>query len=351
MKQHFHKFTLLATTLLLALAAHATETSLKAEFTVLKRFPLAGEGGWDYLTVDAPHHHLFISRSTHVQVMDTNTGALVGDILNTPGVHGIALAPQFDKGFISNGRDNSVTVISLSTLATLNKIATPEGKKPDFIFFEPSTEDVYVFNGQSNNATVIDAKTDQIKGTVALSGKPEAAVSDLNGSVYVALEDKNAVAKIKQSTLLEAAVFKVPHCDEPAGLAISQTTKELFVGCHNKGLYLVDSQTGKTLSKSRIGEDVDADAFDGKINLVFTSQADSTFTVTQYLPKSKGHSKLKAKQTLITPKGSKTLAYDPEAQLIYLVSAQFESVKNAEGVAKKQVIPNSAEVLVIGAQK
>jgi hypothetical protein len=167
----------------------------------------------------------------------------------------------------------------------------------------------------------------------------------------VALEDKNAVAKIKQSTLLEAAVFKVPHCDEPAGLAISQTTKELFVGCHNKGLYLVDSQTGKTLSKSRIGEDVDANAFDGKTNLVFTSQADSTFTVTQYLPKSKGHSKLKAKQTLITPKGSKTLAYDPEAQLIYLVSAQFESVKNAEGVAKKQVIPNSAEVLVIGAQK
>jgi YVTN family beta-propeller protein len=257
MKKHFHKLSLLATTLLFTLATHATEAnthdgakkaSLKAEFTVLKRFPLAGEGGWDYLTVDAPHHHLFISRSTHVQVMDTETGALVGDILNTPGVHGIALAPQLDKGFISNGRDNSVTVISLSTLLNLNKIPTPEGKKPDFIFFEPSTEDVYVFNGQSNNATVIDAKTDQIKGTVALSGIPEAAVSDLNGYVYVALEDKNAVAKIKQSHLHEAAVFKVPHCDEPAGLAISQRTKELFVGCHNKGLYLVDSQTGKTLS-------------------------------------------------------------------------------------------------------
>lgn len=320
--------------------------AMAGDLEVLHRFTLGGEGGWDYLSYDAPSHRLFISRGQHVQVVDPRSGSVVGDIPDTPGVHGIALAPDLDKGFTSNGGDNSVGVFTASSLKTTAKIATPKGEKPDFIAYDETTKQVLAFNGRSHNLSVIDAVGEKLVATVALAGKPEAAVSDGRGMAFVDIEDKNALQAIDLKTRAVVATWPLPGCDEPAGLAIDRAARRLFVGCHNKALLVVNADTGKTVAQLPIGEGVDANGFDAQRGLVFSSQGDGTLSVIQAAP---GDS-YKLRQTVATARGARTMALNAAEHQVYLVTAEFDEQPPAAGQTRprRTMKPGSFTLLVVG---
>jgi DNA-binding beta-propeller fold protein YncE len=339
MSAKFHLSGLLAC-LLLPLTAAA------GDFEVLHRYTLGGEGGWDYLSYDAPSHRLFISRGQHVQVVDPRSGSVVGDIPDTPGVHGIALAPELDKGFTSNGRDNSVSVFTASSLKTTGKIATPLGQNPDFIAYDESTKQVLAFNGRSHNASVIDAVGEKLVATIALAGKPEAAVPDGRGMVFVDIEDKNALQAINLKTGAVVATWPLAGCDEPAGLAMDRAARRLFVGCHNSTLLVVNADTGKTVAQLPIGEGVDANAFDAQRQLVFSSQGDGTLAVIH----AAGADSFKVQQTVATARGARTMAVNAADHQVYLVTAEFDEQPPAQGQTRprRTMKPGSFTLLVVG---
>lgn len=334
-------------TAIAALAAPLISLGAAAsDFRVLDQYKIDGEGGWDYLTYDAPSNRLFIARSQHVQVVDPKTGALVGDIADTPGVHGTALAIDLDKGFTSNGRDNSVTVFTASTLKTIKKVSTPAGENPDFIAYDSSTRRVVAFNGRSRNASIIDAVNEQLLTTVALTGKPEAAVADGRGMMFVEIEDKNELQSIDLKTGAVVATWALAGCDEPAGLGIDKTTRRLFVGCHNKTMLVVDADGGKVVTRLEIGEGVDAVTFDEQRKLAFSSQADGTLSVIQET----SADSFKLVQTVSTARGARTMALNPVDHRIYLVTAEFEELPPAAGQTRprRAMKPGSFRLLVVG---
>ena len=341
------KFRLSGLSALLAMALALLPLAAAAgDLDILHRFPLGGEGGWDYLSYDAPSHRLFISRGQHVQVVDPRSGSVVGDIPDTPGVHGIALATELDKGFTSNGGDNSVSVFRASSLKTTAKIATPKGEKPDFIAYDEATKQVLAFNGRSHNASVIDAVGEKLVATVALAGKPEAAVPDGRGMAFVDIEDKNLLQAIDLKTRAVVATWPLPGCDEPAGLAMDRAARRLFVGCHNRRLLVVNADTGKTLTQLPIGEGVDANGFDAQRGLVFSSQGDGTLSVVQAGP---GDS-YKVRQTVATARGARTLAVDAAEHRVYLVTAEFDEQPPEPGQTRprRNMKPGSFTLLVVG---
>ena len=317
-----------------------------ADFEVLHRFTLGGEGGWDYLSYDAPTHRLFISRGQHVQVVDPRSGAIVGDIPDTPGVHGIALAPELDKGFTSNGRDNSISVFTASNLKTTAKIPTPKGENPDFIAYDEGTRQVLAFNGRSHNASVIDAVGDRLVATIALAGKPEAAVADGRGLMFIDIEDKNQLQAIDLKTRAVVATWSLPGCDEPAGLAMDRAARRLFVGCHNKTLLVVNADTGKTVAQLPIGDGVDANGFDTERGLVFSSQGDGTLSVIQ----AAAADSFKPRQTVATARGARTMALNAVDHEVYLVTAEFDEQPAAAGQTRpsRTMKPGSFTLLVVG---
>lgn len=313
---------------------------------VLRRYTLGGDGGWDYLSYDAPSHRVFIARGQHVQVVDPRSGAVVGYIPDTPGVHGIALAPALDKGFTSNGRDNSISVFTLSGLKTTAKIATPLGENPDFIAYDEATKQVLAFNGRSHNASVIDAAGNLLVATIPLAGKPEAAVADGHGRMFVDIEDQNALQAIDLKTRAVTAIWPLAGCDEPAGLAIDRAARRLFVGCHNQTLLVVDADSGKTVAQLPIGEGVDANAFDAERGLVFSSQGDGTLSVIQAVP----GGRYKARPTVATARGARTMALNPVEHEAYLVTAEFDEQPPAAGQTRprRTMKPGTFSLLVVG---
>src|SRR6202049_4595497 len=205
------------------------------QYRIAHEVPLPGDGGWDYLTFEPGGHRLFIAHGTHVQVVDTDELALAGEIADTPGVHGIALAPDLGRGYISAGRAGSIVVFDLHTLARLKQIKTT-GDNPDAIVYDAPTHRVFTFNGRGRNATAVDAKTDAVLGTIALDARPEFAVSDGQGHVYVNLEDKSSLAVIDAQRLSVASVWPITGCREPSALALDARGQRLFAGWHNKGM-------------------------------------------------------------------------------------------------------------------
>jgi len=340
-----HKFRL-PRLLACALLALLPLAAAAGDLEVLHRYTLGGEGGWDYLGYDAPSHRLFISRGQHVMVVDPRSGSVVGDIPDTPGVHGVALAPELDKGFTSNGRDNSVSVFTASSLKTTSKIATPKGENPDFIAYDESTKQVLAFNGRSHNASVIDAVGEKLIATVPLAGKPEAAVSDGRGQMFVDIEDKNALQSIDLKTGAVVATWPLAGCDEPAGLAIDRAARRLFVGCHNKVLLVVNADTGKTVAQLPIGEGVDANGFDAQRKLVFSSQGDGTLSVIQ----AAAADNYKIAQTVATARGSRTMAVNAVEHQVYLVTAEFDEQPPAPGQTRprRTMKPGTFSLLVVG---
>ncbi len=293
------------------------QTSSPSGYHLEKKITLGGEGGWDYLSVDSEAHRLYISRSTHAMVIDTESGKVVGDIPNTAGVHGIAFVPEMGKGFTSNGRDSTVTVFDLKTLKVLSQI--PVGKNPDAIIYDPASKRVFTFNGASRDATAIDAKSAKVVGTIALDGRPEFAVSDGEGRIYVNLEDKSAVASFNSSTLKVENRWPLAPCEEPTGLALDRKHHRLFAGCANKLMAIMDAQNGHVLTTLPIGDGVDATAFDPKNNLAFSSNGEGTLTVIR----EDAPDKFSVLGNVVTQKGARTMTLDANTHRVYLVSADF----------------------------
>ena len=299
-------------------AAQATGAPRAGTYHIVKEIPAGGEGGWDYLTVDTAAHRLYISRSTHVMVVDTDRDSVIADIPNTPGVHGIALAPSLGKGFTSNGRDSTVTVFDLKTY-TATATVKVTGRNPDAIMYEPVSGRVFTFNGGSANATAIDARTNAVVGTVDIGGKPEFARSDAAGRVYVNNEDKSEIVVFDAKTLAVLAHWPLAPCEEPSGLAMDRTGMRLFSGCSNKLMAVVDMASGKVVTTLPIGDGVDANAFDPATKLAFSSNGDGTLTV--YHADDPSHFSLVG--TVTTRRGARTMALDERTHKIYTVSAQF----------------------------
>ena len=299
---------------LVVVAAHPARAASAADYAVREHWAIGGDGKWDYLTVDAPHRRLFVSRSTRVQVIDLGTGKLVAEIANTPGVHGIALAPDLKRGFTSNGKADSVTVFDLDTLATIAEVKI-SGRDPDAIVYDAPSRRVYTFNGHSNNVTVIDGASAKEIATIALPGRPEFAQSDGTGRLFVNLEDKNELAVIELSKGSVQATWPLAPCDEPTGLALDVARQRVFSVCHNKLLIVSDAGSGKRIASLPIGSHVDATAFDPATSLIFSSNGDSADvtivhaqSADQYEPSGR----------LVTAAGSKTMALDPTTHLIYV---------------------------------
>jgi YVTN family beta-propeller protein len=315
----------------------------------LREIRVGGEGGWDYLSADATGRRLYVTHNTKVIVIDTDKDEVVGQITGTPGVHGFAIAPSLHRGFSSNGRSNTVSIINLDTLKTTMKVET--GKNPDCIIYEPGQQEVYAFNGRDNSATVIDAATGKVTATVPLAGKPEFAVADVSASrVYCNLEDKNQVVAIDTTKHEVANTWPIAPGEEASGMAIDTIHQRLFIGCHNKLMEMIDSSNGKVLAMVPIANGVDANAFDPVTGLAFASCGDGITTIA----KMDGSDKLEVAQSLTTRRGARTMALDPGSHKIYLATADYETQdEQPEGQPNRRpkMIPNTFKVLVYGLNK
>jgi DNA-binding beta-propeller fold protein YncE len=289
-----------------------------AGYHVVKKIPLGGEGFWDYLTLDSASRRLFVSHGTHVIVLNPDTGEKVGDIPDTPGVHGVAVAEDLGKGFTSNGRSSTVSVFDLKTLKVEQEIKTT-GNNPDAILYDPYTHRIFTFNGRSDNATAIDAKTGKVAGTIALSGKPEFATSDAAGHVYVNLEDKSEVAVIDPEKLTVEKVWPLAPGEEPSGMAIDRAHHRLFVGCHNQMMAVVDAASGKVIATPPIGEGVDANRFDPETGLAFSSNGEGTLTVIR----EETPEKFVVVANVPTQRGARTMALDEKTHHVFVATAEF----------------------------
>ena len=279
----------------------------------IKEIPVGGPAQWDYLKVDPDTHRLYLSHATKVEVIDTETGASIGVIENTPGVHGIALAPKLGKVFISNGQENKASIVDAKTLKTLSKV--PTGANPDAILYEPSQNEVYTFNGKGKSATVFDPETGKVNATIDLGGKPEFATSDSEaGRAYVNLEDKSEVAVIDTKAHKVIAHWPIAPGESASGMAIDLEHHRLFLGCDNKKMVMMDSVTGKVLSSVTIGAGVDANAFDPGTQLAFSSNGEDGNTT---IARESGD-KLTMIQSLKTVVGARTMTVDPKTHYIYL---------------------------------
>jgi YVTN family beta-propeller protein len=308
-------------------------------FKILTQFKLPGGGRWDYLIVDADSRRLYLSRTTHVSVLNADTGAEIGDIADTPGVHGISLAPKLGVGFISDGTADRVTVFDLKTLKTVSNV--PTGKNPDAILFHPGTGSVFAMNGKDNSASVIDAASRKVIATIPLGGKPEFAAYD-GGDVFVNIEDKNSIAVIDASTKKLKTTWSIAPCESPSGLAIDRQGHRLFSVCDNKLLTVLDYKSGKVVQTLPIGDECDAVKFDPSTGYLFASNNGGTLTIS----KLGSSGKFEVVQTLQSQPGSKTMALDAKTHHIYLPAAKFDG--NPMAHPRPQVVAGTTEVFVIG---
>src|SRR6266852_7503693 len=248
-------------------------------FHFAKEIAVGGEGGWDYLSVDPAAHRLYVSHGTRVVVIDTQANKLAGEIADTPGVHGFAIAADLGRGFSSNGRENKASIVDLKTLKLIQKVDT--GENPDAILYEPGRHEVYTMNGRGKSATVIDAQSGKVVATIPLEGKPESAQADSKaGKVYVNMEDLNAIKVIDTATHKVTDTWPIAPGEAATGMAFDAATHRLFVGCDNKLMLMIDSTNGKVLYSVPVGEGVDSTWFDPQTKLAFTSNGESgTVTV------------------------------------------------------------------------
>ena len=286
-------------------------------YHLVKKVKLGGTGGWDYLEVEPSTRRLFISRSTHVIVVDTDDGKVVGDIPDTQGVHGVAFANEFNKGFTTNGRSVNSTIFDLASLKTTGDAKTD--KDPDAVIYDPFSKRVFTFNGDANSSTVIDAASGKVVGTVALGGGPEFAATDAKGKIFVNLEDKSSLVKFDAKTLKVENTWPLTPCESPSGLAIDAAHEILVVGCHNKLMAFVDGNTGKVIGTVPIGQGVDANRFDPLTQYAFASCGDGTLSIAH----EDSPTKFSFVEKIDTQRGARTMALDYANHNIYLVSADF----------------------------
>jgi DNA-binding beta-propeller fold protein YncE len=323
----------------LALAADSPHYRLAREV------PLAGDEFWDYLTFDSAGGKLYVSHGTRVQVVDAATMSVTGEIPDTPGVHGIALAPDLGRGYISAGRAGSVVVFDLKTLARLKEIKTT-GDNPDAVLYDSATKRVFTFNGRGRNVTAVDAVKDEVIGTIPLNAAPEFAAADGSGHIYLNLEDKNSLARIDSRALKVENVWPITGCDGPSGLAMDRAHRRLFSVCSNKVMAVIDADSGRTLTTLPIGGRVDAATFDPGTQLAFASGGDGTVTVVS----ERARDKFAVVQSVPTKAGARTMALDERTHKLFLVTAQVGAPPAAtpeQPRPRPTIVPGSFEVLVL----
>ena len=310
---------LVAVSLILGLSqtCNAADTS----YSVIKKISIPGTGSWDYLTVDEAARRLYVSHGTQVEVIDIDSLRLVGSIPKTPGVHGIAVAPESGRGFVSNGQSSTVTIFDLKTLKPIAEVAT--GQKPDAIIYDPATSRVFTFNGGSNSATAIEVSTGKVAGTVDLGGGPEFAAADGKGYVFDNLEDESLVLKISSRDLKVEQRWPTAPCSSPSSMAMDRANRRLFIGCRSKVMAVLDADSGKVITTLPIGDHVDATAFDPETRLILNSNGEGTVTVIR----EDSPDKYSLAETVKTLPRAKTSALDPRTHQLFLSTAesgQFE---------------------------
>jgi YVTN family beta-propeller protein len=315
----------------------------QSSYQVIDQWKIGGEGGWDYLAVDPATHKLYITHGQKVDVVDTSSGKVAGSITGLHGTHGVTFDSAGKYGYISDGGGNAVVVFDRSSLSTVATI--PVGTNPDAIIFEPATKTVWAFNGRSKDASVIDAATNKVVATIPLPGKPEFAQVDGQGNLYDNIEDKNAIVKLDAKAKKLVATWPI-GCDSPSGLAIDTDGHRLFSVCDGKKMAVTDYTSGKQLATPAIGDGPDAAGYNAKDKLAFASCGEGVLSVVNA-----GASDYPAVQTLTTQKRARTMAYDPAADRIYTVTAQFgpAPAPTADNPRPRPpVLPGTFTIIVIG---
>ena len=314
-------------------------------YHVAQKFTIGGEGPWDYLTFDPVRHRLFLSHATQVEVVDAGNGKVIGRIRETPGVHGVALAQDLGRGFVSNGRDSSVTIFDLRSLEVIGRVRV-SGLNPDAILYDSTSRRVLTFNGRSANATALDAATGKVVGTVALDGKPEFAVADGRGGVFVNIEDRGEIVGLDAKTLAVRARWALEGCEEPSGLALDRAHARLFSTCGNGRMAIVDAGTGHLIASLPIGQGVDGGAFDPATELAFASNGEGTITVVH----EESPDSFRVLGNVATQRGARTMTLDPLTHRLFTVTAAFgpPPAPTAEQPhPRPSILPGSFTLLVL----
>jgi DNA-binding beta-propeller fold protein YncE len=332
------------------LTVNSVILSQTSEYKIENKFQIEGDGGWDYITADDVSGRLYISHGTTVNVVYASNGDLIGSIPDTKGVHGIAIATDLNQGFISCGRDTSVIIFNLQTLEFITKIKVT-GQNPDAILFDKFTHKIFTFNGRSSNATVIDGYSNNVVTTIVLGGKPEFAVADGKGKVYVNIEDKNMITKINSVTLMVEKSWSISPGDEPTGLAMDRENNLLFSVCGNKLMVVSDAETGQVITTLPIGEGSDGVVFDPVLKRAYSANGGSgTITVVQENSKDK----FEVIETINTQKGARTIAISRKTHHLYLPAAEYDPAPEptAENPKPRPLIrPGTFVILDIGYSK
>lgn len=310
-------------------------------YHVVNRWTIGGEGGWDYLHMDSHAHRLYIAHGPKVDVVDTQTGKLVGSITGLQGTHGIVLDPDGKTGYISDGRGDAIVVFDRASLAVLARI--PAGTNPDGITYEPVTRTVWAFNGRSQSVTVADGHARKVVATIALPGKPEFPVADGRGNVFDNIESKNEIVRLSAKSHSVTAVWPLTGCESPSGLAIDREGHRLFSVCDNGKMLVMDSRDGKVLGTASIGDGPDADRYDARRKLAFSSNGGSgTLTIVNA-----GKAGYPVAQTLATEKGARTMALDKSTGDVYVVTAKFGPAQQGAPHWRRPIVPGSFTVIQI----
>jgi hypothetical protein len=328
------------------LAAAIPVCRADAPYRFLKEISVLGDEGWDWLSIDETARRLYVTHGSRIVVINLDNEEVAGEIADTPGSHGFAIAADLGLGFSSNGKESKSSIIDLKTLKTLSKVET--GENPDAIAYNPAQKEVYAFNGRGRSSTVFDAKSGKVLATIPLSGKPEFAVADPEaGRIYCNIEDKSEVAVIDTKTHAVLETWPIAPGTEASGMAFDPVNHRLFIGCHNQMMVMMDSASGKVVATVPIGQGVDANAFDPGTRLAFSSNGEGTVTIVH----EETPGTLIPVQTLTTERGARTMALDPKTHKIYLATAKFEPApEQAPGAPRQRpkMVQGSFKILVYG---
>lgn len=328
----------------LFLAAAALMPASEAPgFKVTKKYPVPGDGSFDYIVFDASSNRLYVSHGTKVDVVDADSGKVLGTVEDTPGVHGIAIVPNLHRGFTTNGGNATVSVFDTNTFKTIKKIPVP--KDPDFTFYDPHTKRVLICHGDAAAITAIDPEKEAVAGKVDLGGGAEAAVLDGKGTGFVNLEEEAMVVSFDWHALTVKQKWPITGCKTPTGLAIDVPNSRLFVGCRSKVLAVMDSTSGKVITTLPIGDRVDAVAFDADNKLVFASNGDGTVSVVRQ----KSANEYESLGDIQTQRSAKTMAFDPKTKRLFLSAAELEQAPGGKS-GRMRPKPGSFAVLVVERQ-
>jgi len=321
----------------------ATALAAPPAYKVADKIKVGGEGGWDYVYVDSAAQRLYASHATKAIVIDIAAGKVVGEIPDTQGIHGIAIAADLGRGFTSNGRENTVTVFDSKTLKVINKIMVP-GKNPDSIVYEPVSKRIFTFNGGSKDSTAIDAKTGMVIATFPMDGKPEFAQVDGKGHIYVNNEDKAEIYEIDAQKNSVLKHYSIAPCDSPSGLAMDVAKRRLYSVCENKLMIVSNPDSGKVLAMLPIGAGADGVAFDD--GYAYSSNGvDGNLTVVGET----SPGKFEVVSTVQTQRSARTIGADPKTHKLYLPAAELGPAPETKDGKKGRaaLIPDTFSILVL----